>query len=183
MSLSQNPLSPFPLLQQPQPPPPPPTWLDHARDTLLGVGNIMDLPGSSVRDVMAGRNPFDQYLDPLGRRGNVNRTSGQGLLQHHGLLDQGNSFWHHAAGIGTEVLTDPLSAMFLAGRVMPHLARALPKTAATALRSPLIRKVTPAARLLPKRLSTQLKFLATHNLLARADPIIYAADRDAQLGG
>lgn len=79
------------------------------------VGNFLDLPGSSVRDVLAGENPFDQWLTPLSGE---NRVSGRDLLTQFGVQQNrtgGISDWgsdpmeavRDIAGFGVEVLTDP----------------------------------------------------------------------------
>jgi hypothetical protein len=91
------------------------TAMDHVRGlgNLLhhfvgAVGNVLDLPGSSVRDVLSGQNPFDQYLTPFD---NINRMSGRGLLHHHGLIGATPTWGNFAGGLATEVATDPLLLM------------------------------------------------------------------------
>ncbi len=70
------------------------------------AGNILDLPGSMVRDTVAGKNPFDQLLTP---HTDANRTTGRDLNRMGGLAgrkDTNSNWW---GGLGTEILTDPLT--------------------------------------------------------------------------
>ena len=71
-----------------------------------GIGNALDLPGSSVRDVLALKNPFDQYLDPFG---DSNRTSGRGLLRQYGLAGNKDTWGNFAGGLAAETALDPLN--------------------------------------------------------------------------
>jgi len=69
---------------------------------LLGkFGNVMDLPGSSVRDLITGNNPFDQWLTPTE---DVNRVSGRDVLSQFGLMrpnhETGMSGWLSDPGEG-----------------------------------------------------------------------------------
>lgn len=68
------------------------------------LGNLLDLPGSAIRDTLTGNNPFDQLLDPFGSE---NRTSGRSMLAAMGLGD------HPIIGTGLEMLLDPTT--FLGG--------------------------------------------------------------------
>ncbi len=74
---------------------------------LEALGNLLDLPGSSIRDVVAWKNPFDQWLTPTHAE---NRTTGRDLLRHFKLADPETNSWGNAvAGFGAEVLTDPMT--------------------------------------------------------------------------
>ena len=69
---------------------------------LLGkFGNVMDLPGSSVRDLITGNNPFDQWMTPTE---DVNRVSGRDVLSQFGLMrpnhETGMSGWLSDPGEG-----------------------------------------------------------------------------------
>lgn len=89
-------------------------------DYLGYAGNLLDLPGSSVRDLLTGNNPFDQWATPFSDK---NRASGRDVLRP--LLGEneetGMSGWltnpmeglKDVAGFGVEVLADPLN--FLSG--------------------------------------------------------------------
>ena len=66
------------------------------------IGNLLDLPGSGIRDLLSGRNPFDQLLDPFG---DTDRTSGQEML---GMMGMGPTA-HPILGGGLEMALDPLS--------------------------------------------------------------------------
>ncbi len=74
--------------------------------SLAAVANVLDTPGSMVRNTLAGRNPFRGFFAP------EERTTGRQLLRQYnvvapnrvGKLDAGD--W---AGFGAEVLLDPFS--------------------------------------------------------------------------
>lgn len=70
------------------------------------VGNAIDLPGSSVRDALAGRNPLDQWATPLTDK---NRTSGRDLLRVRGLAGSKDTWGNFAGGMLTEAALDPLN--------------------------------------------------------------------------
>lgn len=80
--------------------------IQHLLNALGAVGNVLDLPGSSVRDALALKNPFDQYLTPFS---SDNRTSGRDLLRHHGLISSGNNWGNFAGGLAAETALDPLN--------------------------------------------------------------------------
>jgi hypothetical protein len=84
---------------------------------LLGyAGNFLDLPGSSVRDLLTGQNPFDQWMTPFS---GDNRASGRDVLRP--LLgankETGMSGWlsdpmegvKDVIGFGAEVALDPMN--------------------------------------------------------------------------
>lgn len=86
---------------------------------VASVGNFLDLPGSSIRDILAGQNPLDQWLSPLTDK---NRTSGRQLLEKYGMRsnrETGMSGWlsdpgeglRDIAGFGAEVLLDPFGPL------------------------------------------------------------------------
>jgi hypothetical protein len=72
------------------------------------VGNVLDLPGSSVRDVFAGENPLDQWL-PWNWGSDSNRVSGRELGRRHGLIGSTDTYGNWWGGMGIEMATDPLS--------------------------------------------------------------------------
>lgn len=76
---------------------------------LAGVGNFLDLAlgGSSVRDVLTGNNPVDQFLTPFSH---VNRATGRDVLTTWGLTppnDEEKWELSDVAGFGAEVALDP----------------------------------------------------------------------------
>jgi len=91
---------------------------DYVAPALGAVGNAFDLPGSSVRDLLVGENPFDQYASPLSGE---NRVTGRDVLDRWGITapnkETGISGWlddpmeglRDLAGFGVEILTDPLN--------------------------------------------------------------------------
>lgn len=90
---------------------------------LEAVGNLLDVPGSMVRDVLAGQNPLDQLLSPLSHE---NRTTGRGLLEKHGLLSKNTEGldWGDVGGFGAEVLLDPLILLVGPGKAIAGGAKA-----------------------------------------------------------
>ena len=79
--------------------------LGHAGLGLAGaVGNTLDLPGSMVRDTLAGQNPFDQLLSPFSDQ---DRTSGRDLIRKYGLAGKEDTWGNFFGGLGAEIATDP----------------------------------------------------------------------------
>lgn len=72
------------------------------------VGNVLDLPSSSVRDALAGRNPFDQWATPLT---DSNRTSGRDLLRAYNLAGKKDTWGNFAGGMLAEAALDPLNVV------------------------------------------------------------------------
>ena len=84
-----------------------------ALGTVGAVGNLLNLPGSSVRDILAGQNPFDQWVSPFS---DTNRVSGRELNRSYGMAGKEDTWGNFAGGMATEILTDPLpmlGAVFL----------------------------------------------------------------------
>lgn len=82
------------------------------RKTLGGiaaVGNVLDLPGSMVRDVLALENPLDQLLHPFSGE---SRTSGRDLLRKYGMAGRKDTWVNFAGGLAADILTDPLTYVF-----------------------------------------------------------------------
>ena len=78
---------------------------------LSALGNILDIPGSMVRDTLALENPLDQ-LAPWNWTTHHGRVTGRELLTKYGLTDPNDpDSWEGAdfAGFGAEVLLDPLT--------------------------------------------------------------------------
>lgn len=82
---------------------------------LLGyAGNALDLPGSSVRDLLTGNNPFDQWATPFSDK---NRASGRDVLAPllganeatgiGGWFDNPMEGLKDIAGFGAEMFLDP----------------------------------------------------------------------------
>lgn len=75
-----------------------------ALNVLAGLGNALDLPGSSVRDVFAGRNPFDQWLSPFHED---NRTTGRDLAREYGMAGNRDTWGNFLGGMALETALDP----------------------------------------------------------------------------
>lgn len=89
-------------------------------DILGYAGNLLDLPGSSVRDLLSGNNPLDQWATPFS---SDNRASGRDVLRPFlGENEEtGMSGWvsnpmegvKDIAGFGLEMAADPLNFVSL----------------------------------------------------------------------
>lgn len=73
---------------------------------LAAVGNLLDVPGSMVRDTLAGQNPLDQLASPLSGE---NRVGGRELLEQYGVLGANRKGFDagDVGGFAAEVLLDP----------------------------------------------------------------------------
>lgn len=71
---------------------------------ISAAANVLDLPGSMVRDVIALRNPLDQLMSPTTDDG---RITGRELLQQYGLAGKDKTWTNFATGMGAELLLDP----------------------------------------------------------------------------
>lgn len=79
----------------------------HEPSNLEALGNVLDVPGSMVRDVMHGKNPLDQLATPT--RPN-NRTPEREILDRAGYTTRNkDSAGATAASIGVGLLLDPLT--------------------------------------------------------------------------
>ena len=89
-------------------------------DVLGYAGNLLDLPGSSLRDVLSGNNPFDQWATPFTDK---NRATGRDVLNPFlganeetgmsGWLDNPMEGVKDLAGFGLEMVADPLNFVSL----------------------------------------------------------------------
>lgn len=92
---------------------------DGALTAVGALGNVLDLPGSSVRDILQGKNPFDQWLDPLSHTEKGTSSTGRDLLETYGMrknketgwvpLEDPGEFARDAAGFVAELALDPLA--------------------------------------------------------------------------
>ena len=91
-------------------------------DILGYAGNLIDLPASSLRDLVTGSNPFDQWATPFS---SDNRTSGRDMLNpiFGQNKETGMSGWlsdpmegvADVLGFGAEMFLDPLNLVSGAG--------------------------------------------------------------------
>lgn len=165
---------------------------------VASVGNFLDLPGSSVRDLLAGQNPLDQWLSPLS---DVNRTSGRALLEKYGmrsnretglmgwLSDPGEGL-RDLAGFAAEVVLDPFGpatkalagtkalapAVSLAGRAHPAAkavgrgAKFIFDTIPEKMTAPLVRTLTSAGRGLRSLFDTSAEGITDMRLMDHVAP-------------
>lgn len=133
------------------------------------AGNVLDLPGSSIRDLLMMRNPVDQYLTPFSAD---NRTSGQEMLHSVGM--SGDSPWLSA---GLEMALDPASLLGLgmigkaaktaglvgkAGKLSAlRAAMSTPQSASRAIKA-----IPGAARNAARRAASGAKRLSLESVLA-----------------
>lgn len=78
-----------------------------AMSGLAAAGNALDLPASSIRDTLSGKNPLDQWLDPFGRKAQENRTEGRQMLRNLGLASDVDNYGNFSAGLALEAALDP----------------------------------------------------------------------------
>lgn len=106
--------------------------LTHLLNGLSAIGNLADLPGSSARDVLAGRNPFDQWASPLR---DTNRTSGRDLLRHYGMAGEKDTWGNFLGGMAAETVLDPLNVISGKGILNALRARRGAQSANAGIRS------------------------------------------------
>lgn len=82
------------------------SYYDYVLGILSGAGNAMDLPGSMIRDVLAGRPAFDQMATPFGDQ---NRTTGRQLARDYGMAGDRDTWGNFIGGMALETAFDPLS--------------------------------------------------------------------------
>ena len=82
---------------------------------LSAIGNILDLPGSVVRDILAGENPLDQLLGPSRWISSERKTSGRDLSRKLGLAGKENTWGNFLGGLAVEIGLDPMT--YLTGGV------------------------------------------------------------------
>ena len=97
------------------------TLTDVGLSGLAMAGNLLDVPGSMVRDVstwvpggVAASNPFDQLLSPFSSK---NRVSGQELVEANTGIDQ-DSWTGFGTGLALEIGMDPLTYLTLGGSAL-----------------------------------------------------------------
>lgn len=115
---------------------------------VASVGNFLDLPGSSVRDLLAGENPFDQWLTPLS---DENRVTGRQLLERRlgmrknretgisGWLSDPGEGLRDLAGFAAEIVTDPFGPVTKGLMAGTSAGKALAQSASRA--HPIMRAV------------------------------------------
>lgn len=86
---------------------------------LATLGDVIDRPGNALRGVLAGRPGALKGLIPFGETmgvfGDEDRVSGQDVLKNLGIIDQKDPSLLSgagAAGLGAEILLDPLNLAF-----------------------------------------------------------------------
>lgn len=70
------------------------------------VGNFLDVPGSTVRNTLAGKNPFAALANPLSDEG---RISGRELSRQYGFAGKEDNWQNFFGGLAVEMGTDPLT--------------------------------------------------------------------------
>lgn len=95
---------------------------------LTTAGNILDLPGSSVRDVVDLKNPLDQWLDPVGYNADSNRVSGRQLARDYGMVGEEDNWGNFAGGMAAEIALDPLTYLTLGAGSLTKAGNVVKKT-------------------------------------------------------
>jgi hypothetical protein len=75
-------------------------------EVLGRVGNVLDLPGSSLRDALMGEDPWDQWGSMTT---DENRSTGRDLLRSIGLAGEEDTTANAIGGMLAEMLVDPLN--------------------------------------------------------------------------
>lgn len=154
------------------------------RKTLSGaaaVGNVLDLPGSSIRDLLSGNNPLDQWLAPLSGE---NRTSGRDLLEQHGLLSANTKGFDlgDVGGFAAEVALDPLTYMTFGASALGKGGQVLKKAGAVKGLSRVGRMTTKVKDLATKAAPESLEAAARASGFADTASFLSRHGEDA-LGG
>lgn len=85
---------------------------------ISAVGNLLDVPGSMVRDLIGGENPLDQLLSPMSPD---NRLTGRDVLTKYGLTAPNDpNAWEAAdfGGFGLELALDPFLPLSFGARAL-----------------------------------------------------------------
>lgn len=90
-----------------------------AMSGLGAAANLLDVPGSVIRDVIGGvqtgdwsrHNPFDQIIDPFGSHAEENRVTGRDLLRNAGAIGKKDTYGNWWGGLGVDIITDPTMLM------------------------------------------------------------------------
>lgn len=88
---------------------------------ISAVANVLDVPGSMVRDVLGGHNPFDQLLTP---HRSDNRLTGRDLSRQYGFAQRNDTWANFGGGLGVEVATDPLTYLTFGGSALGKFGKA-----------------------------------------------------------
>lgn len=110
----------------------PPGLLERAGGTALSglatVGNLLDVPGSMVRDVATWlpggpkpANPLDQLVSPFTHH---NRTTGRDLIRGYGLAGKEDTMGNFTTGLGAEIALDPLTYLTFGASALTRGGRA-----------------------------------------------------------
>lgn len=73
---------------------------------LSALGNLLDVPGSMVRDVITANNPLDQLMSPFSPD---NRTTGKDILRKAGIIGERDNWTNFLPSMAVEIATDPLT--------------------------------------------------------------------------
>lgn len=93
----------------------------YAGGTLGTIAHVIDTPGAMVRGALAGG--LGNGVAAL-YQSSEDRTDGRELLRSYGLLKGDDTWLNWAAGLGTELLTDPLSMLSGPARALTPAGKA-----------------------------------------------------------
>lgn len=135
---------------------------------LASVGNLIDVPWSMGRDVLAGENPFDQLLSPFSSE---NRTTGRGLLEKWGVLgaNKPGFDWGDVAGVAVDIADPFLLPLSFGSKALGLAGRAAKDAGLMADAERVVAKTLGRASVGPR----EARMLATPKMLidAAADPV------------
>lgn len=124
---------------------------------IAAAGNLLDLPGSMVRDVASwapggtkAQNPFDQVLDPFGKNASENRIEGRELLRNSGLIRKKNNWGNFMGGMAMEMALDPTT--FFGTNVLGKAGKAFEKAGLTKNIKGMVNEIAEMNGKLPSKL-------------------------------
>ena len=83
-------------------------WLGNILAPVAAVGNFLSVPSDMLINALGGENPLAPLASPLTDEG---RLGGRGLLRKAGLVGEEDNWGNFLAGLGTQILLDPLNAI------------------------------------------------------------------------
>ena len=104
------------------------------------VGALLDVPGAMIRNALVGKSVTEPLVSPLTTAG---RATGRDVLSHYGIMGEtpadlpwysGERIGRAAAGLGAEVLLDPLTWMTFGGGAATKAGRAMQSLGKGAMR-------------------------------------------------
>lgn len=108
----------------------------------------LDTPGAMARTALAGQNP----LDALGQSAEE-RIDGRELNRLYGLAGEEDNWWNYFGGLGTEIVTDPLSLLSGPTKALTTPGKAAAKAGLLNAAPEILSKAYVAGKELPEELA------------------------------